>query len=196
LGTDIRSSCVDFLSEIIEKTGDLVCAYKVPAFKDWVGRGGLSIFIDVVNEINSLFPDVPVILDGTSDPGLAFGIFGADAVFVSPYRNEDVKPIVAYPGKGIIVHCLEANGFFFEDIGFGLQIVTGVALGTRGYFEADPCWAITAHPHFSTDFAKLREVTGELPFFIPLEDCESQEVIESITRWAAIPGKKSGLILS
>jgi orotidine-5'-phosphate decarboxylase len=120
---------VAFCRAIIEKTRNLVCAYKPnSAFFEAEGPEGMWTLAEVVRLIRLLAPDVPVILDqkradiGNTNRGYAAGAFDAltaDAITVNPYfgggslapfldyENKGAK--VAKGDKGVIVLCRTSN---------------------------------------------------------------------------------------
>ena len=111
---------VDFFQlnrDIIDATGDLVCAYKLNfAFYEALGGAGCDILQYTVGHI----PDeIPVIGDAKrGDIGntakayakAAFNTFNCDAVTVNPYLGYDsIEPFLEYKDKGVFLLCRTSN---------------------------------------------------------------------------------------
>jgi orotidine-5'-phosphate decarboxylase len=116
----IADSITGFNRSIIEKTSDLVCAYKSNmAFYGANGTEGLMALRATVGLIHDIAPGVPVILDGkrgdigNTNNGYvreAFEYLQADAVTVPPYMGrESLKPFLDCKDKGVIVLCRTSN---------------------------------------------------------------------------------------
>ncbi|MBN1247109.1 MAG: orotidine-5'-phosphate decarboxylase [Anaerolineae bacterium] len=109
----IRAFCLD----IIDRTSDLVCAYKPnAAFFEQAGPEGMAALRDVIAAV----PDgIPVLLDAKrGDIGntakayarAAFEVWGADAVTVNPYLGRDsVTPFLEHAGKAVFLLCHTSN---------------------------------------------------------------------------------------
>jgi uridine monophosphate synthetase len=109
----MRAFCLD----IIDRTSDLVCAYKPnAAFFEQAGPEGMAALREVIAAVPD---DLPVLLDAKrGDIGntakayarAAFEVWGADAVTVSPYLGEDsVTPFLAYEDKAVFLLCHTSN---------------------------------------------------------------------------------------
>jgi uridine monophosphate synthetase len=106
-----------FNKQIIDATGDLVCAYKPNiAFYEAAGLEGLSALQRTIEYI----PDeIPVILDAKrGDIGstarayaqAAFQVWGANAITVNPYLGFDaLEPFLEYEEKGVFLLCHTSN---------------------------------------------------------------------------------------
>jgi len=121
VGFSRESLLLPFNKAIIDATKDLVCAYKpnvafYESLSDGYGWPALSRTIDY---INTVAPDVPVILDakradiGNTNLGYvkaAFEHFKADAITVHPYLGaEALAPFLDNPDKGVFVLCRTSN---------------------------------------------------------------------------------------
>lgn len=124
-----RLAVVDFCRAIVEKTHDLVCAFKPnSAFFEENGADGVKTLTAVVNIIHELAPDVPIIGDlkradiGNTNRGYAraaFNKLGVDAMTVNPYFGggslspfldyQDEKAGVNKGDKGVVVLCRTSN---------------------------------------------------------------------------------------
>ena len=116
----------EFNKQIIEKTADLVCAYKPnSAFYEALGMQGIEVLELTIDYIREAAPQVPVILDfkrgdiGNTNAGYVRAARSADAVTVHPYLGaEAMKPFLDQPGKGVFVLCKTSNdgGGEFQDL--------------------------------------------------------------------------------
>jgi len=106
-----------FNRQMVDATGDLVCAYKPNfAFYEAAGLEGLQALKQTIEYIPR---EIPVILDAKrGDIGstarayarAAFEVWGADAVTISPYLGYDsVKPFLDYSDKGVFLLCHTSN---------------------------------------------------------------------------------------
>lgn len=106
----------DWLQYQINKTADLVCAYK-PTFGFYkaLGTPGMELLHKTLKAI----PDnIPIILDAKHGDLNTSTIFAktifeewqVDAVTLSPYSGQDhVAPFLVYPGKAVFVLCSTSN---------------------------------------------------------------------------------------
>lgn len=131
-----------FSKEIIDKTKDLVCAYKPNlAFYSMHALYGLKSLTKIMGYLSSE-TDIAVILDtkcgdiGHTAEAYAKSIFGfycADATTVNPYMGIDtVKPFSQYKEKGIFVLCLTSNP---SAIDFEMDIYLKVAQAVAEWNE-------------------------------------------------------------
>ncbi len=109
-----------FGCEIVEKTYDLVCAFKPNiAFYEAHGKDGLLALQNIIKFIHKTAPDVPIILDakradiGNTNKGylqMAFDYLNVDAITVNPFLGgEALEPFLARKNKGIFVLCRTSN---------------------------------------------------------------------------------------
>lgn len=118
-GVNVANTIVAFNRAIVEKTKDLVFAYKPTAFYEAHGEDGIAALHRTISDINKIAPNVPVILDakradiGNTNVGyanFAFDYLGADAITVHPYLGaEALRPFLERKEKGIFVLCRTSN---------------------------------------------------------------------------------------
>ncbi|MEA3199987.1 MAG: orotidine-5-phosphate decarboxylase [Thermoplasmata archaeon] len=110
---DVRN----FLLDIVDRTRDLVCAYKPnSAFYEALGDEGHDVLLDVCAHASRY---APVILDAKrADIGntarayakWAFDILQADAITVAPYMGRDsIEPFFERPERGCFVLARTSN---------------------------------------------------------------------------------------
>lgn len=109
-----------FNKQLIDKTHDLVCAYK-PQIAHYSAAGieGLRSLIKTINYLIRKYPEIPIILDAKrADIGStsklyakeAFDFLKADAVTVNPYLGLDsLQPFLERTDKGVIILCRTSN---------------------------------------------------------------------------------------
>jgi len=117
-----------FLEEVIERTAEHVCAYKVQkAFFD-VLTGGHELLREVIELVHNKHPGVPVIVDckiGDIDNTMhayihnLFTLLNADGVVVNAYMGDDVMlPLIDLQDKAIVVLAKTSNpsGGIVQDV--------------------------------------------------------------------------------
>ena len=108
---------VSFLSEVIDATKDLVCAYKPNlAFFEALGIGGMQTMLESIKGVPS---NIPLIADAKrGDIGntarfyakALFDVYDFDAATVNPYGGRDaVQPFADYADRGVLVWCRSSN---------------------------------------------------------------------------------------
>lgn len=118
---------VDWGTDLIEQTADLVCCYKPNfAFYEQYGPAGLEALRQTIAAVPA---GIPVLLDAKrGDIGstaaayaqAAFKVWGADAVTINPYLGRDsVAPFLEHPGKMVFVLCYTSNPSASEIQEFG-----------------------------------------------------------------------------
>lgn len=110
----------EFNKTIIDKTSDLVCAYKPNiAYYEACGIESLKSLKKTVEYLQKNYPEIPIICDakradiGSTSEQYAksiFDYFGFDAITVNPYLGYDaIEPFLKYKNKGIIILCRTSN---------------------------------------------------------------------------------------
>ncbi|MEX0683463.1 MAG: orotidine-5'-phosphate decarboxylase [Dehalococcoidia bacterium] len=106
-----------FLTEIIEATKDLVCAYKPNlAFFEALGPGGMQTLMESLRAVPA---SIPVIADAKrGDIGntarfyakALFDVYDFDAATVNGYGGRDaVQPFADYAERGVLIWCRSSN---------------------------------------------------------------------------------------
>lgn len=109
-----------FNKAIIDKTYDLVCAYKInTAFYEARGKVGIEALKMTCDYIREKYPQIPIILDakrgdiGNTNEGsveFAFNYLGADAITLNPYLGkESLLPFLERKGKSAFILCRTSN---------------------------------------------------------------------------------------
>ena len=168
-----------FCKQIIDATGDLVCAFK-PQIAYFAAHGAEKQLENICAYIRLHYPDVVIILDAKrGDIGdtaklyarEAFVRYGADAVTVNPYLGTDsLKSFLATPDKGTIVLCRTSNAGSSE---FQSLITDGEPLYLRVARTAAETWraigecALVVGATYPTELAMVRTIVGEMPILVP-----------------------------
>jgi orotidine-5'-phosphate decarboxylase len=168
-----------FCKEIVDSTGDLVCAFK-PQIAYFAAVGAEKQLENICEYIRAQFPDVVLILDAKrGDIGdtaalyarEAFERYGADAVTVNPYLGTDsLEPFLSTPGKGTIVLCRTSNAGSSE---FQSLQVSGEALYLRVARTAAETWskigecALVVGATYPAELAQVRSIVGTMPILVP-----------------------------
>lgn len=119
-GADDAERVYNFMCAIVSATHHVAAAFKPQsAYYEALGEQGHRVLRMLINHIRQVAPEVPVILDykrgdiGRSNQpyvDLAFDLYGADAVTISPYLGmEAMQPFLVHEDKLIIVLCRTSN---------------------------------------------------------------------------------------
>ena len=168
-----------FCKQIIDATGDLVCAFK-PQIAYFAAYGAEKQLENICAYIRQRFPKVVLILDAKrGDIGdtaklyarEAFVRYGADAVTVSPYLGTDsLSPFLTTPDKSTIILCRTSNAGSSE---FQSLVVDGEPLYLRVARTAANTWraigecALVVGATFPDELARVRAIVGDMPILVP-----------------------------
>ena len=168
-----------FCKQIIDATGDLVCAFK-PQIAYFAACGAETQLENICAYIRDKFPDVVLILDAKrGDIGdtaklyarEAFVRYGADAVTVNPFLGTDsLEPFLANRDKGTIILCRTSNAGSSE---FQSLQVDGEPLYLRIARTAADEWqkigdcALVVGATDPTELAQVRAIVNDMPILVP-----------------------------
>jgi orotidine-5'-phosphate decarboxylase len=202
----VASPIFQFNRAIIDATADLVCAYK-PQFAHYAACEAEDQLERTIEYIHQHHPGIPVILDSkrgdvghTADRYAieAFERYGADAVTVNPYLGSDsLEPFLAYADRGVIVLCRTSNpgASDLQDLDCGgrklFEVVAQLAASrwnTRGN-----C-ALVVGATYPQELARVRALTGDMPFLVPGIGAQGGDVRAVITNGQTAAG--DGLMVS
>lgn len=178
---DEIASIKQFIHEIIDATGDIVCAFKPnSAFYEAYGGRGIELLADIVKYIHKKFPEVIVIDDakradtGNTNNGYVKAIFneiGADAVTVHPYLGrEALEPFLKRQDKGIFVLCKTSNP--------GAGELQDLEVNEKKFYEVvaekvasewntnGNCGVVVGATH-PEELSRVRAIVGDIPILIP-----------------------------
>jgi orotidine-5'-phosphate decarboxylase len=145
-----------FCTAIVDATADLACAFK-PQIAYFAAHRAEDQLEALIAHIHARHPGVPVVLDakrgdiGSTAEQYAREVFeryDADAVTVSPYMGFDsVEPLLAHPGRGVILLCRTSNPGGAWNRGGELGLVVGATV--------------------PAELARVREIAPTLPLLVP-----------------------------
>ncbi|MGA2110960.1 MAG: orotidine-5'-phosphate decarboxylase [Anaerolineales bacterium] len=170
-------AAVAFCRRLIQATSDLALAFKPnSAFFETLGPAGLRALHEVIGFIP---PEVPVILDvkrgdipesSTAYAQAAFGVYGAQAVTVSPYLGKDaLLPFMRDSHRGVFILCRSSNPGAEEIQGLsaeGLSLYERVALLAQSWNQFGNVGLVVG----ATDVVALQRVRALVPelwFLVP-----------------------------
>ena len=168
-----------FCKEIIDATGDLVCAFK-PQIAYFAAVGAEKQLENICQYIRAKFPDVVLILDAKrGDIGdtaslyarEAFGRYGADAVTVNPYLGTDsLEPFLKTPNKGTIILCRTSNAGSSEFQSLeadGEPIYLRVARAAATKWRKIGDCALVVGATYPEELVRVRAIVGNMPILVP-----------------------------
>ncbi len=173
---------VGFNESIVEATCSIAGAYKLnSAFYEEHGDYGITVLRDTISLINSIAPEVPVILDakradiGNTNAGyvqFAFDYLEADAITVHPYLGrEALQPFLDRAEKGVIVLCRTSNpgAGEFQDLTVGRagQLYERVAYNVFANWNLNGNCAVVVGATYPEELARVRQIVRDMPILIP-----------------------------
>ncbi len=188
-GSDL-SCMTDFLREVVEATADVALAYKpnISFFtREGYGLGGPGALCGLIQFINQVAPDVPVVLDGKrgdigkSNEGYVdeLDLYGADATTISPYLGQEaMQPFLDRDDKGLFVLCRTSNlgAGEFQDIqgestvdpSIGvLKLYEHVAHNVSVHWNKNGNCGLVVGATYPKELTRIRELAPDLPILIP-----------------------------
>ncbi len=181
-GDEKEDKILNFNKEIIDKTHDLVLAYKLnSAFYEAQADVGIEALVDTVKYIKKKYPNIPVILDakradiGNTNSGyvdFAFGQVQADAITIHPYLGrEAVQPFLDRKDKGIIILVRTSNpgAGEFQDIKNvkGEPLYLTVAKNVTNDWNKNKNCGVVVGATYPDELKQIREIVGDMPVLIP-----------------------------
>jgi orotidine-5'-phosphate decarboxylase len=203
----VASPIFQFNRAIIDATADLVCAYK-PQFAHYAAYEAEDQLERTIEYIHQHHPGIPVILDSKrGDVGNtanryaieAFERYGADAVTVNPYLGSDsLEPFLAYADRGVIVLCRTSNPGAGDlqdlDTADGRKLFEVVAQLAASRWNSRGNCALVVGATYPRDLARVRALTGDMPFLVPGVGAQGGDVQSVVTNGQTAAG--DGLMVS
>jgi orotidine-5'-phosphate decarboxylase len=203
----VASPIFQFNRAIIDATADLVCAYK-PQFAHYAAYEAEDQLERTIEYIHQHHPGIPVILDSKrGDVGNtanryaieAFERYGADAVTVNPYLGTDsLEPFLAYADRGVIVLCRTSNPGAGDlqdlDTAGGRKLFEVVAQLAASRWNSRGNCALVVGATYPRDLARVRALTGDMPFLVPGVGAQGGDVQSVVTNGQTAAG--DGLMVS
>ncbi len=197
-----------FNKAIIDKTNDLVLAYKPnSAFYESQGVLGLKALVQTARYIKKNYPEIPVILDAKrGDIGntnneyvkFAFDEVGADAITIHPYLGrEAIASFLDQKDKGIIVLVRTSNpgAGEFQDLKTAKNepLYLAIAKKIAKEWNSNGNIAMVVGATYPKELAEIREAVGDIPFLIPGIGAQGGDVEKTVK--AGRDSKNQGIII-
>ncbi len=205
-----------FNKAIIDKTFDLVCAYKMQSsFYEAEGIDGLKALQKTVQYIRKKHPEIPLILDakradiGSTNLGYVKAIFddlGFDAVTVNPYLGgEALEPFLNRKDKGIIVLVKTSNpkSSEFQNLKVnGKPLYQIVARHVAKKWNKNGNCAVVVGATYAGELKDVRKIIGDMSILIPGIGAQGGDLKETIKNgrgknmWGMIINNSRGIIFA
>lgn len=169
----------EFCKAIVDSTHDLVCAYK-PQIAYFAALEAEEQLEKTLNYLRETYPHIPIILDSKrGDIGStaemyaieAFDRYKADAVTVNPYMGQDsAQPFLDRAEHGVVLLCRTSNpgAGDIQDLKVnGQAIYEHVAHMISEEWNTNNNCCIVVGATWPEQMARLREITGNMPFLVP-----------------------------
>lgn len=196
---------LDFCWEIVQATGDLVCAFK-PQIAYFASLGAEDQLKELIARIHSEYPLVPVILDAKrGDIGStaahyakeAFVRFQADCVTLSPYMGRDsVEPYLEYPDKGAFILCRTSNkgGDDFQMSDCGGQPLYHVVAEKVDEWNTTGQLGLVIGATYPNELASVRALTPNLNFLVPGVGAQGGDINACVK--SGMNAQKTGMVIN
>lgn len=197
-----------FNKALIDKTYDLVCAYK-PQIAHYEEQGieGWKALEKTINYLHKKYPEIPTIIDakradiGTTNASYAKAFFdklGFDAITVNPYfGKEALKSFLDYKNKGIIILVRTSNpgAGEFQDIvnKKGEPLYMTVAKNISKNWNLNGNCAIVVGATYPKELAQIRKAVGDIPILIPGIGAQGGDVEKTVS--SGKNSKNQGIII-
>jgi orotidine-5'-phosphate decarboxylase len=195
-----------FNREIINATGDLVCAYK-PQIAYYSATGSEKDLELTIRYIHKTLPDIPVILDAKrGDIGAtakkyaaeAFDRYEADAVTVNPYLGGDtLEPFLERKDKGVILLCRTSNpgaGDLQDLESGGKKIYRIMAEKAARQWNQYGNLLLVIGATWPGELGEIRSLAGDMPFLVPGIGAQGGDVAQAVKNGKTRDG--TGLIIN
>ncbi len=203
----LDSADFSIINNVVEKTHNLVCAYKPnSAFFEAEGEQGWQILKKVIDQIKQNFPDIPIILDakrgdiGNTNAAYAKAVFDdleVDAVTVHPYLGQDsLEPFLARKDKGIIVLVKTSNpgaGEFQDQKIDGKPLYQVVAEHVKAWNTNNNCGVVVGAT-YPEELSAVRQIVGDIPILVPGIGAQGGDLEATLKN--GLNSKKQGLIIN
>ena len=168
---------LSFLTEIVEATKDIACAYK-PNFA-FFGSQGIAGWEALQGTIGAIPDNIPILLDfKAGDIGntaahyasMAYDQLGVDGITVNPLMGTDaVEPFLAYQNGCAFLLCLTSNPGSADILCLNTDqgpIYEVLARKAVTWSEIGPCGLVVGATH-PEDLKSIRNIATDLPILLP-----------------------------
>ncbi len=210
----LDSSDFPLLQKVVDKTFDLVVAYKInSAFFEEEGVTGLENLKKIISYIKQKYPDILIILDakrgdiGNTNEAYARAIFDdlkADAVTVHPYLGkESLEPFLKRVDKGIFVLVRTSNpgAREFQDLEVrpaesgveGKPLYQVVSEHVKNW-NINNNLAVVVGATYPEELGEVRKIVGDMPILVPGVGAQGGNLEGTIRN--GLNSQKQGLLIS
>jgi orotidine-5'-phosphate decarboxylase len=200
---------VEFCSEVIDATSDLVCAFKPNiAFFEQFGESSWELLTKTLAAIPS---DIPVLIDakrgdiGNTAQAYAHAIFdllGTDAMTVNAWGGYDAtEPFLEYSDKGVFIFCRSSNPSArdFQDLivdyeGTRRPLWQAVALKARVWNARHGNVGLVMGATYPSQLAEARRLCPDMPILVPGIGAQEGALKDAVQ--AGLKPDRDGIIVS
>lgn len=202
-----EAAIYEFNKAIIDKTHDLVCAYKINSAFYEADPYSYEAMLNTFHYILRTYPDTPVILDAkrgdidNTNQGYvkwAFQTLKADAITIHPYLGKQAnQPFLEEKDKGIIilVRTSNPNSDEFQNLTVeGRPLYAMVAENVATSWTSNGNCAVVVGATYPEALKKVREIIGDMPILIPGIGSQGGNLESAVKN--GINSEKQGIIIN
>jgi orotidine-5'-phosphate decarboxylase len=200
---------IEFCSEVIDATSDLVCAYKPNiAFYEQFGEMSWEL---LTRTLAAIPPDIPILIDakrgdiGNTSQAYARAIFDlldADATTVNAWAGYDsVEPFLEYADKGVLIFCRSSNPSArdLQDLvvdyeGSRVPMWQAVVLRARTWNAKHGNVGLVMGATYPSQLGEARRLCPEMPILVPGVGAQEGALKEAVQ--AGLKPERDGIIVS
>ena len=189
-----------FCRDIVDATGDLVCAFK-PQIAYFAAHRAEGALERVCDHVRREHPRVVLILDAKrGDIGdtaemyarEAFDRYGADAVTVNPYLGTDsLEPFFARRDRGTFVLCRTSNAGSGE---MQAAVYETVARLAADHWSKRAGVGLVVGATQPAELRRVRDIVGDLPLLVPGVGAQGGDAATVVREGATTDG--TGLVVN
>lgn len=202
-----EAAIYEFNKAIIDKTHDLVCAYKINSAFYEADPYAYEAMLNTFHYILRTYPDIPTILDAkrgdidNTNQGYVkwgFETLKADAITLHPYLGKEAaQPFLDQKEKGIIMLVRTSNpgSDEFQNLEInGKLLYEIVAENVAKNWNVNGNCAVVVGATYPEELKKVREIVGDMPILIPGIGAQGGDLATSVKN--GINGQKQGIIIN
>ncbi|HVL57644.1 MAG TPA: orotidine-5'-phosphate decarboxylase [Burkholderiaceae bacterium] len=169
----------EFCRDIVDATGDLVCAFK-PQIAYFSAARAEDQLEALIAHIHRRWPGVPVILDakrgdigatGAQYAREVFERYAADAVTLSPFMGFDsIQPFLEHRGRGALLLCRTSNpgGGDLQSLQIdGQPLYEHIARLAVERWNDSGQVGLVVGATYPAELARVRAIAPEMPLLVP-----------------------------
>ena len=166
---------------IVDATADKAAAFKPNiAYFEQYGGQGLEALQDLIGDIHTTYPTIPVIVDAkrgdiaSSNDGYVahiFGVLNADGTTLHPYLGEEaLRPFLDLHGKGLFILCRTSNpgaGELQDLMTNGEPLYAALARSVTTRWSSQSELGLVVGATYPKELEAVRTVARHATFLIP-----------------------------